>query len=493
MCVLTSVFLFQNCGEEGFVSSQGIETFESFEAAYPEMDKEGGIVAKFEKSRDFYSVSPEVEREYSIVFRAVASRPAPTPPVSTGRGTGGTGGGTGGVSNDVDQQSPTYIGSDKDYYKDEFNFPAVVAQAGQIKSFQSKIFPARYYGEPRYAQAFGGNGLGIIGINQFLGTTRNKTAATFYQYKLDYLRDKAVVFIVSDGLAGGKLGASTVSAGRADFVNLAKKGYLVVHLQPRFMKSSILADDKCANLGKFFFNGVQEVRRAISDVVSRASYFGIDKNKMFMVGFGEGGTLAAETAFLDNSEAQARFGEALVDVPGFSGKGLFKGIAVSGGGVIDKATVQGPSKARILSIHGGNDRKVSVLGEQIYGCARNAAQKINPAASHFLTNEVSNGASASVLNCGKEKPAEVRPLSTQMGYFATYFHNIILSGGTGIANHYRSCTMQSRDNPSVCTYPLPLISQLVSLYEDQPVGNFYTKGPCTPKPRPNTMRPDNDR
>ena len=487
ICILSSVFLFQNCGEEGFISSQGIKEFNSFEDAYPEMDSEGQIAAKYEKSRNFYAVNPQVEREYGIIFRAVASRPAPIPPVGgvggVGGGTSGGSGGSGSTSNDVDQQEPTYIGTDKDYYKDEFNFPGVVNEASRIKSFQNTIFPARYYGLPRYEQAFGGNGLGIIGIDQFIGSTTKKTPATFYQYKLDYFREKAVVFVVTDGLSSGRLGASTVAAGRTDFVKLAKMGYLVVHLKTRFMKSSILSEDKCVNLGKFFFNGVQEVRRAVSDVVSRANYYGIDKDKMFIVGFGEGGTVAAETAFLDSEEAQSRYGEDLVAVSGFEGKGLFQGVAVSGGGVIDRATIQGASKARIVTIHGGNDRKVSVLGEQIYGCEKSTAHKINPMASKFLSVEVASraGASASILHCGKDKPAEVRPISTQIGYFATYFHNIMASRGAGIAEHYRRehCTRE-RGSYESCNYPVPLISQLVAAYANGPIGNFYTKGPCLP-------------
>jgi len=513
--VLCLVLLFQNCGEEGFVSSRGVENFDSFEDAYPEMNDDGQI-QKFEKSRNFYSVSPEVEREYTRTYRAVPNRPAPrnsggngglgggTVPTSGGIGGGtpvsggglpvsnpGSGGTPSAPTNDVDQQTPTFVGTDRDYYKDEFNFPAVVERAAQIKSFDHEIFPARYYGEPKYDQAFGGNGLGIIAVDQLLGASGRKTAAVFYQYKLDYLREKATVFVVEDGLSNGALGAQTVATAKADLIKLAKMGYLVVHLKLRHTSAAQLSNNRCAHLGRFFFNGAQEVRAAVGDLVSKANYFGADPNNMFAIGFGEGGTLMATTAFLDQSEAEARFGEPLVDVSGFASRGIFQGVAVSGGGLVDRSIVQGSSKASIVTIHGGADRKVSVLGEQIYDCQRDVNFKIDPAASEYLTNEVTaqQGHSASVLHCGKSSSSEVRPISTQIGYFATYFHNIISSRGSGsISSHYRQkhCTFEREG--SQCSYPVPLISETIALTEGDPVGDYYTRGPCTPKPRQDNGR-----
>jgi len=487
--VMMTALLFQNCGEETFVSSQGAEVFSSFEDAYPEMETDGLIGAKFEKSRDFYAVSPELDRKYNAVFRALPSRPSPKAGLGSNGGTGLTNSrgsnsrtGSNSVSGDVDQKEPTFIGLDRDFYAEEFNYPAVLELASTIRKNQSKIFPARYYGHPRYEQAFGGDGLGVIGINQNIGA---ETPAVFYQYKLDYYREKAVIFVITDGLSRGKLGDSSVLAGQSDFVKLAKLGYLVVHLKPKSMRSGILSPDKCENLNQFFFNGVQEVRRAISNLVDKKNYYGIDPEKMFIIGFGEGGTLAATTAFLDQSEAKSRYGVDLAKVNGFEDRSLFKGVTVSGGGLVDKNIIGGDSKTRVVTVHGGNDPNVSVSGDQIYGCQRDASLKIRPIASKPFSDEVTarSGSSASLLHCGKETASDVRPVSTQVGYFATYFHNILASKGFGIDVHYKikHCRKDKDGDYNYCNYPVPLISQLISLDIGEAVGNYYTQGPCQPK------------
>ncbi|MGH1469098.1 MAG: hypothetical protein ACRBBP_09505 [Bdellovibrionales bacterium] len=481
---------FQNCGEEGFISLNGSESYGSFEEVYPSMDAKGDIRVKYEQQDKSYLRSREYLRDTDRIYSAVGTIPSTAfPTITSGGGVTTSGGGitTGGGATPV-LEEPGFAGAVTNYYSGIFKH--MKSAAASIKNSQRYLYPDRYYGVPKYQSIFESQGLGIVRVDLKIGASSNlKVNASFYQYKADYFREKAVVFVLGDKLFSEEIGARKISLNQQHLTKLAKKGYLVVHLKPGALKDydDVPGNARCHNLEKAIYLGVQEVRSAVGDIVKRADFFGANPEKMFIAGFGVGGTLAAYSAFLDTNEAIAKFGKGIYKVPDFNNKSLFQGVGISGGGILDRSILNGASKARVVTIHGGCDQSVKVDGSQMYGCMRNGAQ-INPISSKQLTDFAAGylGASASVLNCSANADTkDVRSIETQLSYFATYFHNIMGAGdGTvfgnlsnEISSYYQSlyCSTDGRDGDQhSCSFPAPLIHDV----------NYGTceAGPCSPPP-----------
>ncbi len=490
---------FQNCGEEGFISLNGSDSYNSFEEVYPSMDGKGDIRVKYEQQDKSYLRSRAYLRDSDRIYRAIGSVPSTAFPTITPGGGVTTPGGT--TTSGGDQvpvlEEPGFAGTVRNYYSGVFKHMKGAAES--IKKNQRYLYPDRYYGEPGYQSIFESQGLGIIRVDQQIGASDNlQVDASFYQYKADYFREKAVIFVLGDKLFNERIGARKISLNQQHLTKLARKGYLVVHLKPQSLKGyqDNPGNERCHNLERAIYRGVQEVRSAVGDIVKRPDYFGANPDKMFILGFGEGGTLAAYSAFLDTNEAINKFGNGVYKIPGFNNKSLFKGVGISGGGVLDSNILNGHSKARVVTIHGGCDQKVKVDGSEMYGCMRDGAQ-INPISSKQLTDFAAGylGASASVLNCSAGADTkDVRAIGTQLGYFATYFHNIMGAGNgtifsrlaSGISSHYQNlhCRRGGRDEQDTCSFPAPLINSISY--------GSCKAGPCTPPP-PRNNGGGNDR
>lgn len=493
LAICVSLLAFQNCGEEGFISQNGVESFSSFETVYPSMGSDGDIRAKYEEPDQNYKRAHEYIRNNNRIYRAVGSVPSTAfpslVPTTGGTSTGGTSTGgttlTGGGEVPV-LETPGFAGQVDGYYSGVFRYLKSIGPA--LEKNEKHIYPERYYGRPTREGGFEDGGLGIIRVDLKLGMRdRVQVDAEFYQYKEDYFRKKAVIFVIGDGLFDDPVGAQVLSINQTNLVRLAKKGYLVVRLKPKALYNYVGSKSKsrCENIEEAIYRGVQEIRSAVGGAVKKADYYGLNPEKMFIVGFGEGGTLAAYTAFLDTQEAVDKFGRGLFSIKGFEDKSLFKGVGISGGGILDRSIMNGASKARVVTIHGGCDDSVKVDGSEMYGCMKKDGAQINPISSKKLTDFAAGymGSSASVLNCSKgEDTSEVTPINTQFGYFATYFHNIMgdtnktifgnLGGGMSVYYQRKYCTSGGRDDDSSCSFPAPLINNVIY--------GTCKKGPCSP-------------
>jgi predicted esterase len=509
--------LFQNCGEEGFISSRSLNQYSSFEEVYPSMDESGNITAKYVKPDISFKRSYGYRQSVRRIKQVTGSLPStvypdtggtyrngnqndydffnPTNPGNRNPNQGGEFGNPNNPGGDgsfslielINYQQPQYAGRVKNYYEGTFNTPMIIQSGKDFKDNDRELYPERYFGTPKYADNFSEIGFGLISEEIRLGSGV-KTEAVAYQYAADFYREKAVIFVLKDKLfsANDQVGARAIDLNEDRIIDLAKKGYLVIHLKPKSLSSHMSGGvSRCTNIERAFAKGVVEIRNALSDFVSRAGYYGADPEKMFLIGFGEGGTLAAYTAFLDNTEAQSKFSLSLPSVPIPNGKRSFiQGVGISGGGLMDKSILHGSLQSRVVTIHGGCDETVSIDGESIYGCRKNEEGFVNPISSKNLTDFVSgytNG-SASVLYCSKsEDTSQVKSLETQMGYFAVYFHNILGAGigsvfydGQEFSRHYwsRNCSYGREDQ--TCNFDAPLISEV----RRRP--GYCRKGPCVP-------------